>query len=281
MATRLEFRRVLVRAAADWSTRPLPESCLTYAALDVELLLELRDALAEELSAAGKSEWARQEFDAILADGGRPRPRPEPWRRTSGLHHVRGRRPLAIVRSLWQASDKLPRTRDLRPGPRRPHPRHRTGTCAAGRGYHRCGVVAAHIRRRGDGTTDLSRPRATPRGRSLVPRHRTCRRTTGERPADTHGSHRRTPPGPNLAHPSARGRCAIAVRPERARRDHRGDRRSGGECVGARSDAPAGVAAARPAGYRVRRGSTRGPGRPALATCPRQRPPRRGPLVGR
>lgn len=103
-------------SAADWSTRPLPESWLTYAALDVELLLELRYALARELSAAGKSEWARQEFDAILADGGRPRPRPEPWRRTSGLHHVRGRRPLAIVRSLWQARDELARARDIAPG---------------------------------------------------------------------------------------------------------------------------------------------------------------------
>ena len=33
-------------AAADWSTRPLPEDWLRYAALDVEVLVDLRDALA-------------------------------------------------------------------------------------------------------------------------------------------------------------------------------------------------------------------------------------------
>ena len=54
-------------AAADWSTRPLPEDWLRYAALDVEVLIDLRDALAAELDAAGKTEWARQEFAAIVA----------------------------------------------------------------------------------------------------------------------------------------------------------------------------------------------------------------------
>src|SRR5690606_37661080 len=71
-------------SAADWSTRPLPEDWLRYAALDVELLIELRDALEEELEAAGKLEWAREEFDAILATPPKP-PRPDPWRRTSGI----------------------------------------------------------------------------------------------------------------------------------------------------------------------------------------------------
>src|SRR5579863_1866182 len=36
-------------AAADWSTRPLPEDWLRYAALDVEVLVDLRDALAAQL----------------------------------------------------------------------------------------------------------------------------------------------------------------------------------------------------------------------------------------
>ena len=54
-------------SAADWSTRPLREELLRYAALDVEVLVELRDALAAELTAQGKTEWARQEFDAVLA----------------------------------------------------------------------------------------------------------------------------------------------------------------------------------------------------------------------
>jgi ribonuclease D len=102
-------------SAVDWSRRPLPESWLLYAALDVEMLLELRDVLAAQLESAGKSEWARQEF-AAWAKMTRPAPRVEPWRRTSGIHRVRGRRGLAIVRELWQLRDELARSRDVAPG---------------------------------------------------------------------------------------------------------------------------------------------------------------------
>ncbi len=38
-------------SAADWSARPLRTELLRYAALDVEVLIELRDALADELAA--------------------------------------------------------------------------------------------------------------------------------------------------------------------------------------------------------------------------------------
>ena len=102
-------------AAADWSTRPLPEDWLRYAALDVEVLVELRDALAEELVTQGKDEWARQEFMAVL-NAGPPPPRAEPWRRTSGIHRVRTRRGLAIVRELWLERDRIAQRRDLSPG---------------------------------------------------------------------------------------------------------------------------------------------------------------------
>src|SRR5690606_3538052 len=44
-------------SAVDWSTRPLPEPWLRYAALDVELLVELREAVAEDLQQQGKLEW--------------------------------------------------------------------------------------------------------------------------------------------------------------------------------------------------------------------------------
>jgi ribonuclease D len=101
-------------SAADWSTRPLPEEWLRYAALDVEVLVELRDALAEQLADQGKTEWARQEFAAVLATEP-PGPRAEPWRRTSGIHRVRSRRGLAIVRELWLERDKIARRRDLSP----------------------------------------------------------------------------------------------------------------------------------------------------------------------
>ncbi|MGO9219316.1 MAG: HRDC domain-containing protein [Streptosporangiaceae bacterium] len=102
-------------AAADWSTRPLPQDWLRYAALDVEVLVDLRDALAEQLVAQGKDEWARQEFTAVL-NAGPPAPRAEPWRRTSGIHRVRTRRGLAIVRELWLERDRIAQRRDLSPG---------------------------------------------------------------------------------------------------------------------------------------------------------------------
>ncbi len=101
-------------SAVDWSTRPLPDDWLRYAALDVELLVELRDALDAELRAAGKLEWALEEF-AALARWETPEPKADPWRRTSGLHRVRDRRRLAAVRELWEARDKLARRRDVSP----------------------------------------------------------------------------------------------------------------------------------------------------------------------
>jgi ribonuclease D len=102
-------------SAADWSTRPLPREWLAYAALDVELLIDLRTALDIELESAGKAEWARQEFEAIRQAPPNP-PRADPWRRTSGMHKVRNRRQLAIVRELWTARDKLAADRDTAPG---------------------------------------------------------------------------------------------------------------------------------------------------------------------
>ncbi|GAB3346692.1 ribonuclease D [Modestobacter lapidis] len=102
-------------SAADWSTRPLPRDWLVYAALDVEVLVDLRDALAAILADQGKTEWARQEFQAILA-AGPPAARVDPWRRTSGMQGLRNRRQLGMLRSLWQARDELARRRDIAPG---------------------------------------------------------------------------------------------------------------------------------------------------------------------
>ncbi len=102
-------------SAVDWSTRPLPEPWLQYAALDVEPLLELRDVLVDRLEAAGKLGWAREEFDALLSFTG-PAARLEPWRRTTGIQTVRGRRALGIVRSLWERRDSIAAQRDVAPG---------------------------------------------------------------------------------------------------------------------------------------------------------------------
>nr|PZN38273.1 MAG: ribonuclease D [Actinomycetota bacterium] len=113
--TVLGYRLEKGHSAADWSTRPLPIEWLRYAALDVELLVELRDALYQQLADAGKLEWARQEFAAILA-APPPQPRSDPWRRTSGIHRVRSLRGLAVVRELWLLRDRIAREADLAPG---------------------------------------------------------------------------------------------------------------------------------------------------------------------
>jgi ribonuclease D len=102
-------------SASDWSTRPLPQAWLEYAALDVEHLVDVRDALAEELSDQEKAEFAAEEFQAVLEREPKP-PREEPWRRLSGLHTVRGRRPLAVARALWTAREEFAREQDVAPG---------------------------------------------------------------------------------------------------------------------------------------------------------------------
>lgn len=100
--------------AADWSTRPLPHDWLVYAALDVEVLVDLRDAMEAELTRQGKLDWAHQEFAALVA-APPAAPRPDPWRRTSGVHKIADRRALAIVRELWLARDSMARRRDVAP----------------------------------------------------------------------------------------------------------------------------------------------------------------------
>jgi len=102
-------------SAADWSTRPLPQEWLTYAALDVELLVELRDAMYEILKSAGKLQWAEQEFASILK-APPPPPRIDPWRRTSGMHKIKRRDHLAIIRELWITRDELASAQDIAGG---------------------------------------------------------------------------------------------------------------------------------------------------------------------
>ncbi len=111
----LGYRLEKGHSAADWSRRPLPVDWLNYAALDVELLVPLRDKLEAELAASGKLEWALQEFEAVRT-AEPPGPRSEPWRRTSGIHKIRTARGLAAVRALWEARDELARKRDRAPG---------------------------------------------------------------------------------------------------------------------------------------------------------------------
>lgn len=101
--------------ASDWSLRPLSQDMLRYAALDVEVLVPLREKLRDELISTNKWKFAQQEFEALVNFAPRPTPA-EPWRRTSGIHRLRSPRDLAVVRSLWLSRDSLAQDLDVAPG---------------------------------------------------------------------------------------------------------------------------------------------------------------------
>jgi ribonuclease D len=82
---------------------------------NIELLIELRDHISQILKESGKLEWALSEFQSILDAPPAP-PREDPWRRTSGMHKVRKREQLAVVRELWLARDAIASKADVAPG---------------------------------------------------------------------------------------------------------------------------------------------------------------------
>ena len=101
-------------SAVDWSKRPLPQDWLNYAALDVELLIELRDKVYQLLVDARKWEWAAEDFASIISAPPAP-PRIDPWRRTSGMHKVKKRNHMAVIRELWNARNELAQELDISP----------------------------------------------------------------------------------------------------------------------------------------------------------------------
>lgn len=113
--TILDISLAKEHSAQDWSIRPLPIDWLNYAALDVELLVDLRDEIEKILEDKGKLSWAEEEFSAILVAPA-PAKRVDPWRRTSGSHKLRKREELVVVRELWLRRDELARELDISQG---------------------------------------------------------------------------------------------------------------------------------------------------------------------
>ena len=102
-------------SAVDWSLRPLKEEWLTYAALDVDVLVDLRDKVETLLADQGKLEWAKEEFASIL-NAPAAAPRVDPWRRTSGMHKIRDRQTLTIIRDMWFARAQFAEEIDIASG---------------------------------------------------------------------------------------------------------------------------------------------------------------------
>jgi len=209
-------------SAADWSTRPLPQAWLVYAALDVELLPDLRDALAAVLDAAGKSRIAAEEFAAVLGRAPKP-PKAEPWRRLSGMHALRGARALAIARSLWLARDAHARAVDIAPGRIVPDSAIVAAAAANPTSKAELGAVKAFTGRASrseldrwwaaveEGRTTVGRPQPGCRP-PVQGRPGRCRRPCrGARPARREPAHARDPPrrrvGPAEAHRDRDRRC--------------------------------------------------------------------------
>jgi len=174
--------------ATDWSVRPLSVAQLRYAALDVELLIELRDVLAAELAKAGKLAWAEQEFDALLDFTPRPRGE-EPWRRTSGIHRIRKEQGLAVVRELWLARDRIAQREDIAPGRILPDASIVAAAAAMPASSDALGALPefsgrGQTRRRADWWQAAPRPPRRPRG--LLPRA-PGRARTPRPPSDSSG----------------------------------------------------------------------------------------------
>jgi ribonuclease D len=111
----LGYRLAKEHSAADWSTRPLPESWLSYAALDVDVLHELTAAVDDLLNEQGKKFWAAQEFSALMSFKPKPQ-RIDRWRAITGLQKVQDRLSLEVARQLWNAREALGKKMDVAPG---------------------------------------------------------------------------------------------------------------------------------------------------------------------
>ena len=116
----LQLQLAKEHSAVDWSIRPLKSEWLNYAALDVDILLEIRDAIEGMLIEQNKFDWAKQDFAAILKNYENyvfsDAPKADRWRRTSGMHKVRDRLTLTIVRDLWISRNELASELDIAPG---------------------------------------------------------------------------------------------------------------------------------------------------------------------
>lgn len=99
---------------ADWSMRPLPPDMLAYAALDTHHLIELAAKMTGELEAAGRMEWATEEFARLEAVRYKESEEAEPWRRVKNIGGL-DRQSLAVVRDLHGWRDGLARRADRPP----------------------------------------------------------------------------------------------------------------------------------------------------------------------
>lgn len=111
----LDFELAKEHSASDWSIRPLTQEMLSYAALDVDVLQDLHDALTQKLSDLGRKDWANQEMHKLTSF--RPKEQAsQPWRSLPGVSKFREVRQLQIAAGLWLVRDKIAQEQDVAPG---------------------------------------------------------------------------------------------------------------------------------------------------------------------
>ena len=97
----------------DWSRRPIPSGWLDYAALDVEYLLPLADAMRSELTQQHpKDTWVAEECDYLTRVYRGYSPAPKSWEDLKGVHGLRTSKQLQVARWLWRVREKLARASD-------------------------------------------------------------------------------------------------------------------------------------------------------------------------
>lgn len=100
---------------ADWSERPLSDAMIAYAAADTAYLPALRDRLAEQLAAAGRTHWADEEF--LRLEEVRWTPRATEGEEFLAMKGAKALRPpqLAVLKALWGWRDARARELDRAP----------------------------------------------------------------------------------------------------------------------------------------------------------------------
>lgn len=88
---------------------------LDYAALDVDVMFELWEALEKLIDEAGKTSWLQQEFTHLLDFKPKP-PLEEPWRGLPGISRIKDLAKLKIAASLHAARDAIAIEKDIAPG---------------------------------------------------------------------------------------------------------------------------------------------------------------------
>lgn len=102
-------------SAADWSQRPLSAEMLNYAALDVDVLHELKSALERKVKEMGRAHWLDQELIRLLSFKPKTQPK-DAWRSLPGITKIKDERKLKIAASLYQKRDEIAREKDIAPG---------------------------------------------------------------------------------------------------------------------------------------------------------------------